>query len=134
MGENLKVDSLTLHPSADQLAEWRWAAKEEGFRSVLTWIEFAVDAYVNARAGEPLPLVWRRGTVNVDLPDGSTVDTRGWQAEPYAIFRGDGSGPAALDKKTFSLVYLPNRQLLVTFHSLKHCQETAAIIEKGRKV
>ncbi len=132
--EGMKTASITLSPSADQSAEWRWAAKEEGFRSVRTWIAFAVDAYVNARAGEPLPLAWRRGTVNVDLPDGSTVDTRGWQAEPYAIFRGDGFGPAALNKKTFSLLYLPNRQLLVTFHSLKHCQEMAAIIEKGRKV
>ncbi|HWW95484.1 MAG TPA: hypothetical protein VN375_19090 [Vicinamibacteria bacterium] len=134
MGENLKADRLTLHPSADQLAKWRRATREEGFHSVRTWAAFAIDAYVNARAGEPLPLAWRRGTVNVDLPDGSAVDTRGWQADPYAIFRGDGSGPAALDKKTFSLLYLPNRQLLVTFHSLKHCQEMAAIIEKGRKV
>ncbi len=131
---SLKTASLTVYPTADQLAEWKWAAREEGFRSVLTWMAFAVDAYVNARAGEPLPLVWRRGPVKVDLPDGSTVDTRGWEAEPYAIFRGDGSGPAILGRKTFSLLYLPNRQILVTFHSLKHCQEMAGIIEKGRKV
>jgi hypothetical protein len=125
--------SLTLHPTADQLAEWKWVAKEERFRSVLTWVPFAVDAYINARAGEPLPLLWRRETVQVDRPDGSTVDTRGWQAEPYVIFRGDRSGPAALNKKTFSLLYLPNRQILVTFRSLKHCQEMASIIEKERK-
>jgi hypothetical protein len=130
---SLKTASLTVHPTADQLAEWKWAAKEEGFRSVYTWLAFAVDAYVNARAGDPLPLIWRRGPVKVDLPDGSTVDVRGWQAEPYAIFRGDSSGPAILDKRTFSLLYLPNRQILVTFRSLKHCQEMAGIIEKGRK-
>src|ERR1700709_1048021 len=105
---SLKPASLTVHPTADQLAEWKWAAREEGFRSVYTWLAFAVDAYVNARAGEPLPLVWRRGPVKLELPDGSTVDVRGWQAEPYAIFRGDGSGPAILGRKKFSLLYLPN--------------------------
>jgi hypothetical protein len=130
---SLKTASLTVRPTADQLAEWRWAAREEGFRSVLTWVPFAVDAYVNARAGEPLPLVWRRGPVKVDLPDGSTVDVRGWQAEPYAIFRGDSSGPASLGRKTFSLLYLPNRRILVTFRSVKHCREMAGIIEKERK-
>ncbi len=130
---SLKTESFTVPATADQSAEWRWAAKEEGFRSVYTWLAFAVDAYVNARAGEPLPLVWRRGPVKVDLQDGSTVDVRGWQADPYAIFRGDGSGPALPGRKTFSLLYLPNRQILVMFRSVKHCREMAGIIEKGRQ-
>jgi hypothetical protein len=129
----LKTASFTVPATADQSAEWKWAAKEEGFRSVCTWLAFAVDAYVNARAGEALPLVWMRGMVKVDLPDGSTVDVPGWQAKPYAIFRGDSSGPAPPGCKTFSLLYQPNRQLLVTFRSAKHCREMAAIIEKERK-
>jgi len=74
-----------------------------------------------------------RGTVKVDLPDGSTVDLPGWRAEPYAIFRGDSSGPALPGCKTFSLLHLPNGQILVTFRFAKHCREMAEIIEKGRK-
>ena len=131
---SLKTASFTVPATADQSAEWRWAAKEEGFRSVCTWLAFAVDAYVNARAGDPLPLVWIRGTVKVDRPDGSTVDVPGWQAEPYVIFRGNRSGPALPGCKRFSLLYLPQGRILVTFRSMKDCREMADIIEKGRKV
>jgi len=128
MGENLKTASFTVHATVEQSARWKRAAEAEGHRAAGTWLAAAADAYLKARAraGLPLPLVWGKGKVRVDLEDGSTVELKGWRSRPFGLYRGDPSGPGRKGRHAFTLVYLPDRRPVATFRYAGHCRALAA--------
>jgi hypothetical protein len=120
--------SFTVRASMEQSARWKRAAEAEGHRSAGTWLAAAADAYLKARAraGLPLPLVWSRGKVRVDLEDGHTVDLPGWRARPFGFYRGDAEGPGQRGRHAFTLVYLPDRRPVATFRYAGHCKALAS--------
>ena len=140
MSGPLKVASFTVHGSAAQSAMWKRAAEAEGFPSAGAWLAAAADAYlrVRARAGQPLPLAWRRGHFKVRLLDGAEPELRGWIAEPFAVYRGDQVGPGRPGCKTYTLTYLPELRALGTFRFARQCKALAAdlarqwVREEGR--
>ena len=127
-GAHLKTASFTVRASVEESARWKRAAEAEGHASVGSWLGAAADSYlrIRAKAGLPLPLVWSRGRVRVDLEDGSTVDLPGWRARPFGFYRGDVTGPGQRGRHAFTLVYLPDRRPVATFRYAKHCRALAA--------
>jgi hypothetical protein len=125
---SLRVASFTVRATADQAVRFNRAAQAEGYASTGAWLGAAADAYlkVRARAGLPLPLVWSRGKVRVDLEDGSTVELKGWRSRPFGLYRGDPTGPGLRGRHAFTLVYLPDRRPLATFRYAGHCKALAA--------
>jgi hypothetical protein len=124
----VKVATFTVRASVHQSARWKQASETEGFRSVGAWLAAAADAYlkVRAKAGLPLPLVWRRGRFCARLEDGAEPQVSGWIARPFGIFRGDEAGPGYHGCHTYTLAYLPGRRIVATFRYARHCRALAA--------
>ena len=124
----MKVASFTVRASVHQSARWKQASEAEGFRSAGAWLAAAADVYlkVRAKAGLPLPLVWRRGRFYARLEDGAEPEVRGWIARPFGIFRGDEAGPGYHGCHTYTLAYLPARRIVATFRYARHCRALAA--------
>ncbi len=127
MSASLKVASFTVHADARQSARWKIAAEVEGFTSAGAWLAGAADAYLKARAraGQPLPLAWRRGVFKV-LLDGEERTVRGHVSPPFGAFRGDGSGRHAPGRHFYRLAYLPSGRILATMRSYRECKALAA--------
>ena len=125
---NLRTASFTVRATTEQALRFNRAAQAEGYASTGAWLGTAADAYLKmrARAGLPLPLVWGKGRVRVDLEDGSTVDLKGWRARPFGFYRGNPSGPGLKGRHAFTLVYLPDRRPLATFRYAGQCKALAA--------
>lgn len=124
----MKVATFTVRATMPQSVRWKHAAEAEGFPSVGAWAACALDAYLKARAkaGLPLPLVWRRGRFCVALEDGAEPELRGWISRPFGHFRGSDAGPAVFGTHVHSLVYLPGKRLVATFRYARHCRALAA--------
>jgi hypothetical protein len=106
----MKTASFTVRASMPQSIAWKRAAESEGFASCGAWLARAADAYlkVRAKAGLPLPLVWRRGRLRVILEDGADVELPGWISRPFGHFHGTPGGPIpAGSTHCQTLVYLP---------------------------
>ena len=120
----LRVANFTVHATAAQSARWKQAAEAEGFHSVGAWLACAADAYLKARAraGQPVPLAWRRGHFLVRLESGEERVT-GHVSPPFGSYRGDGTGQ---DRRTqrHTLVYIPTARILAT---VKYKQESRAL-------
>ena len=86
----MKTASFTVRASMPQSIAWKRAAESEGFASCGAWLARAADAYLRLRvkAGLPLPLAWRHGTVRVRLDDGREPELRGWVSPPFGTFHG----------------------------------------------
>jgi hypothetical protein len=125
----MKTASFTVRATVVQSARWKQAAAAEGHASVGTWAAEALDAYLEARtqAGKPLPLAWSRGTFRVRFEDGREPEVRGWIARPFGFFHGTPAGPIPHGSTHYySLIYLPERRIVGTFHSARHCKGLAS--------
>ncbi len=125
----MKVATFTVRASMPQSVAWRRAAESEGFASVGAWAANALDAYLRLRvkAGIPLPLAWRHGTVRVRLDDGREPELRGWVSPPFGTFHGSGAGPIPCGSTHLhTLVYLPGRRIVATFRNARQCRALAA--------
>ncbi len=128
MLSRLRVAHFTVHATAQQSARWKQAAEAEGFASAGAWLACAADAYLKARAraGQPLPLAWRRGRFRARLLDGAEPELWGWIAEPFGFYRGDATGPGRPGCKTYTLTYLPELRMLGTLRLARECKALAA--------
>jgi hypothetical protein len=129
----LKTASFTVRATALQSARWKQAAESEGHASAGTWMAEAVDAYLEhrTRAGKPLPLAWGKGRFRVHLEDGTEPEVRGWVARPFGFFHGLPSGPMPHGSSHYySLVYLPQRRIMATFHTARHCKALAGELSR----
>lgn len=117
----MKTASFTVRASMAQSVRWKTAADAEGCASVGSWIAEAVDAHLEhrARAGQPIPLAWRRGGFKVRYEDGREFTVRGSISRPFAIFRGDETGPDRTGRDSYVLVYLPTGRFIATVSSSK---------------
>jgi hypothetical protein len=125
----VKVASFTVRASMPQSVTWKRAAEAEGFASCGAWLARAADAYLKlrAKAGIPLPLAWRHGTLRVRLDDGREPELRGWVSPPFGTFHGSGAGPIPCGgTHLHSLVYLPGRRIVATFRNARECRTLAA--------
>jgi len=124
----MKVAVFNVRANVHQSARWKQAAEAEGFFSVGSWAASALDAYLEnrAKAGRPLPLVWRRGRFLVALEDGSEREVPGWIARPFGHFRGDAIGAKRHGTHIHTLVYLSSRGIVATFRYSRHCRALAA--------
>ena len=122
----MKVASFTVRATLAQSERWKRAADLEGYLSVGAWAAPALDSYLKARlrAGRPLPLAWRHGRFRARLDDGTEPELRGWQAPPFALFRGSAAGPGYPGSKLYALVY--DRRIVATFRFARQCRELAA--------
>jgi len=133
----VKTASFTVHATAEQSIRWKRAAEAEGHRSAGTWLAAAADAYlkVRARAGNPIPLAWRRGHFSVLLEGGELVTVRGHASPPFGAFRGTATGPASPGRHRHTLVYLPTSRVIATLRTAKQCRalasELAPILLRG---
>ena len=59
-----------------------------------SWAACALDAYLKlrAKAGLPLPLIWRRGRFRVVFEDGADLEIPGWISRPFGHFHGTHTG------------------------------------------
>jgi hypothetical protein len=94
----VKVATFTVRATVHQSARWKQAAEAEGFASVGAWAAPAFDAYLElqARAGRPVPLAWRRGRFKVD-----GREVRGKISPPFGTY----SVQEGIDRH--ALIYLP---------------------------
>ncbi len=125
----MKVASFTVRGTVEQSARWKRAAEAEGYASAGSWLAYAADAYLKARAraGRPLPLAWRRfGRFRVAMMDGAEIEARGAVSWPFGIFRGSGYGPHRNTGR--ALVHLPSRRIIATLGSAGQCKALAAEI------
>jgi len=133
----VKTASFTVHATAEQSIRWKRAADAEGHRSAGTWLAAAADAYlkVRARAGNPIPLAWRRGHFSVRLEGGELVRVRGHVSHPFGAFRGTETGIASRGRHRHTLVYLPESRTIATLRTYRQCQalasELAPILLRG---
>ena len=128
MPGRLRVAHFTVQATALQSARWKQAAEAEGYFSVGAWLAGAADAYLKARAraGQPLPLKWRRGTFRVRLESGEEVMVRGHVAPPFASYRGTERGPMPYAHNIHTLVYMPTLRILATLSYFRDCRALAA--------
>lgn len=122
----MKVAHFTVHATAEQSRRWKMAATAEGHASAGSWLAAAADAYLKARAraGNPLPLSWRRGRVRV-LLDAGEVTVKGHISPPFAAFRGSYTGHAPTGDH-YTLTHLPTARVIATLRSYKQCQALAS--------
>jgi hypothetical protein len=123
----VKVASFTLRATMAQSVRWKRASEGEGFASVGSWAAKALDAYLEGRrrAGQPIPLAWRKGRFRVLLQDGQDVTLAGFVSEPFAAFRGNAEGPARMSEQ-YSLVYLPDRRIVASLRTYRQCKALAS--------
>jgi hypothetical protein len=125
----VKVATFSVRASLPQSVRWKLAAESEGFASCGAWLARAADAYLRlrAKAGMPLPLAWRHGTVRVRLDDGREPELRGFVSPPFGIFHGSGGGPIQQGSTHCqTLVYLPARRIVATFRYAREAKALAA--------
>jgi len=124
----MKVATFTAHATAEQSRHWKIAAEGEGFPSAGAWLAAAADAYlkVRARAGLPVPLVWRRGRFPVEL-EGGEAFVKGYVSRPFGAFYGTPAGMTLYTGgHNFTLVYLPSKRILATVRTYAQAQALAA--------
>lgn len=123
----LRTATFTVHGTTAQSARWKHASEADGFTSAGQWLAAAADAYLRARAraGQPLPLAWRRGRFTAQLEGGAEL-VLGHVAPPFAVFHGDSRGPARRGSKRYTLVHLPGGRPLGTFRYFHDCKALAA--------
>lgn len=123
----MKVASFTVHADARQSARWKQAAEGEGFHSVGAWLAGAADGYLKARAraGNPIPLAWRRGRFRVELQAGE-AELPGFVSPPFGAFRGTAAGRGVRACQTYTLVYVPSRRILATMRTYTQCKVLAS--------
>ena len=99
----------------------------EGYTSAGQWLAAAADSYLRARAraGQPVPLAWRRGAFKVRL-DGEELTVRGHVSPPFASFRGDGTGRYGRYAHLYRLVFLPTGGVLATVSRFRECKTIAS--------
>jgi hypothetical protein len=125
----LKLATFSVRADARQSIRWKQAASSYGHASVGAWLAEAADKFLDGliRAGKPLPLAWTRGRFRLRLEDGSEPELAGWIARPFGHFHGSPEGPIPHGStKTHSLVLLPERRILATFHYARLCRVLAA--------
>lgn len=123
----MKTATFTVHATAAQSARWKQAAEGEGFPSVGAWLAGAADAYlkVRARAGIPIPLVWRKGRFVVDL-HGEEAELPGFISMPFGAFRGTAMGRGVQACHHYTLVYIPSKRILATVRTYAQCKALAS--------
>jgi hypothetical protein len=120
----LKVAVFNVRGTVEQSARWKRAAEAEGYASAGSWLAYAADAYLKARAraGRPLPLAWHLGRFRVALETGET-DVQGKVSPPFGVFRGSEHGLSTAH--SFSLVHVPSRRIVATFRYGRDCRALA---------
>lgn len=123
----LKTASFTVRATMAQSVTWKRASDAEGFPSVGSWAACALDAYLKhrAKAGLPLPLIWRRGRFRVALESGTELELPGWISRPFGHYSGTDAGPGYHGCHLHTLVYLPARRIVATFRYARHCRALA---------
>ena len=124
----MKVATFTVRADVHQSARWKQAAHAEGFPSVGPCAAQALDAYLKARAraGNPLPLAWRRGRFQVRLESGAVVEVNGHVSPPFGAYRGTPDGQGRPGRHRQTLVYAPERRIIATLRTYRQCQALAA--------
>lgn len=125
----MKVATFSMRASMPQSIAWKKAADLEGFSSVGSWAACALDAYLKmrAKAGLPLPLIWRRGRFRVVFEDGADLEIPGWISRPFGHFHGTPGGPIPSGSTHCqTLVYLPARRIVATFRYAREARALAA--------
>ena len=122
----MKVATYTVHADAQQSVRWNVAAQGENFKSTGAWLARAADAYlrVRAKAGQPVPLAWSKGTFSVQLMDGRTIQVSGMVSPPFAYFRGTSHGTER--NKGRSLVHLASGRIIATLRRSAQARALAA--------
>ncbi len=120
----MKVAVFNVRGTVEQSARWKRAAEAEGYASAGSWLAYAADAYLKAkaRAGRPLPLAWHLGRFRVAMESGES-DVRGKVSPPFGVFRGSEHGLTTA--KSFSLVHVPSRRIVATFRYGRKCRVLA---------
>jgi hypothetical protein len=127
--------SYTVPASRDQAERWGAAATATGGRSIGAWLAETADASLRnlTTAGRTPPLPWFWDSVRVLVTDSSTrpettreVELHGEKSGPFAIFRGDSSGPGSPGCGLHSLVHTPTRRILATLSVRRACKALAA--------
>jgi hypothetical protein len=122
----MKTASFHVGATAEQSRRWKMAAEAHGYRSVGSWLAVAADLYlkVRARAGNPVPLAWHKGSFRVLLADGREVEVWGKLSPPFGTFRGTADGPDLIKART--LVHLESRKVIATLRSARQCKALAS--------
>jgi hypothetical protein len=127
--------SYTVSASQDQAERWGAAASALGGRSIGAWLAETADASLRnlTTAGRTPPLSWFWSYFRVLVTDTSVrpevtrdVEVRGEISGPFAVFRGDSSGPGSPGCGLHSLVHTPTRRILATLPVRKSCKALAA--------
>ena len=128
MARALTVTAFSVRATERQSVRWKQAAESEGHASAGTWLAAAADAYlkIRARAGQPVPLAWRRGRFPVELEGGITLTLPGFLSPPYGAFRGTAEGPGVRACGRYTLVFLPARQVIATMRTIRQCKTLAS--------
>jgi hypothetical protein len=123
----VKVASFTVRATMPQSVRWKQAAAADGHASAGTWLAYAADAYLKARAraGLPVPLAWSRGVLSVAL-EGREVTLRGFVSFPFAAYRGTAERPVNMGCGRFTLLHLPTRRIIATLRYFRQCQALAS--------
>lgn len=123
------VSGFKVRANARQSERWRQAAQAEGFDDVASWLAAAAEARLKDQPlVDPLvALAWQKGaSLWVRLEDGEESRVHGWISPPFGSFRGNQKGPGRPGSKFYTLVYLPDRQIIATLHSQAGCRTLAA--------
>ena len=81
---------------------------------------------------EAAPLAWKSATFRVLIAENNRreelheIDVRGPVSGPFAIFRGDGRGPAPSGESFFSLIHLPTGRVMITLRLRRECMAMAS--------
>ena len=121
----MKVATFTVRGTMEQSVRWKRAAEAEGYLSAGSWLAYAADTYLKARAraGRPIPLAWHRGRFLVTLAGGET-NVRGQVSPPFGVFHGTPDGVTTT--KSFSLCHLPTRRLIATLSTVRQAKALAS--------
>jgi hypothetical protein len=107
-----------------------------GHLSIGTWLAEAADTFMEARtraspgavgAVPPIALSWRRsGRFPVVLENGEEVEVTGIVSPPFGIFHGYSGGPVDVGRRSYSLVYVPERRILATLRFVETARALAS--------
>lgn len=121
----MKTAQFNVRGSEEQARRWQRAAEADGFRSAGSWLAWAADSFLKARARAalPVPLAWSLGLFLVVL-DGVELQVRGWVSPPFYIFRGDSAGPSYPGRHLYTLCH--GSRIVATLKTAAQCRQLAS--------
>ena len=121
----MKTAQFNVRASQEQAHRWQRATEADGYRSVGSWLAWAADSFLKARARAalPVPLAWSLGSFPVVL-DGSERLVRGWLSPPFYIYRGNKAGRSYPGRHLYTLCH--GSRVVATMKAAKQCRQLAS--------